>query len=349
MTIWTTFCPSKICWELTYAKTKGASPTSNWLDNKDIIQDSLKILKKHGILGIRLVIFPNEITTDGKKYDFESIEVMLDFCKKEKIFVDFCLGPFQYPYYPGIYLPQGLLQYIYDNENALDTNPELRKFGVSFLQIQLEKYGYDKRIQGFHFANEWPDRQNISGKEKMKQTISEDFMIKAASLMKASTDKPIRMNTNIDITDKKKITNIFTNIFTILEKQGFLGFDIYPSQETWRKVPIQKFRRLFETYSYTFRQVKKVLTGCELYFAEVEAQPWGDGRAWHAIIKNEADPQQRILSYSSTSLQNTWQSHLKRIQCSIVSLWGSDFWLVANAMGITWPLEQVKIISSQAA
>jgi hypothetical protein len=348
MNLWTTFCPSKICWELTYIESKGKKPTSEWLKYKPLIEESLKLLKKYGIDGIRLVIFPGEVTTDGKRFDWTAIETMLNVCRKQHILVDLCLGPYQYPYYPGIYLPPQLLQYIYDNDNALDTNPELRKYGIYSLQAQLEKYGEDKRIAGFHLANEWPDRQNISGKEKLKKAISEDFMIRAAALIKASTDKPIRLNTNVNASDKKRITNIFTNMITILGSQGYLGFDIYPSQETWKKQPLQKLRRLFENYSFTFRQVKKSLKGCTLYFAEVEAQPWGNGRAWHDIIKSEVNPQEKVLQYSSTSLEKTWDTYIKRTNCNIVSLWGSDFWLAANKLGITWPLKAVKIISSQA-
>ena len=353
MAIWTTFCPSKICWELTYVQTsfgsaqdKQGKPTSNWLEHQDLIINSLKLLKKHGISGIRLVVFPNEITQDGRKYDWTAIETMLTLCHKLKILVDLCLGPYQYPYYPGIYLPAQLVEYVFDNDNALDTNPELRKYGMTSLQMQLERYGQDDRIVGFHLANEWPDSQHISGKESIKKIISEDFMTRAASLCKASTDKPIRLNTNIRVSDKTKITNIFTNIFTILGNQAHLGFDIYPSQETWLKQPLQRIRLLFETHAYTFREIKKVLKGYSLYFAEIEAQPWGDGRSWYDLIKNESNPEQSILSYSSLSLIKTWNMYIKRTNSEIVSLWGSDFWLAAYAMGITWPLKQVKIISS---
>lgn len=347
MTIWTTFCPGKICWELTFAATHGKKPTSNWLKNQELINDSLKLLKKNGISGIRLVIFPNEITSDGKRFDWTPTETMLTLCRKLNILVDFCLGPYQYPNYPGIYLPSQLLQYVYDNDNALDTNPELRRFGVSYLHIQLEKYGSDKRIHGFHLANEWPDKQHISEKEKIKKTVSEDFMTRATSLIKASTEKPIRLNTNIHVSDKKKLTNIFTNILTILGQQAWLGFDIYPSQETWSKQPLQKLRSLFETYSYTFRQTKKIFKEVSLYFTEVEAQPWGDGRAWYTIIKKESSPKQKILGYSSTSLQKTWNTYIKKTNCDIVSLWGADFWLVAHKMGISWPLTEVKFLSSK--
>ena len=87
--------------------------------------------------------------------------------------------------------------------------------------------------------------------------------------------------------------------------------------------------------------------GCTLYFAEVEAQPWGDGRAWYKIIQAESNNQEKILQYTPTSLQKTWNTYIKQTNCPIVSLWGADFWLVTNYMKITWPLKQVKAISSQ--
>lgn len=344
MTIWTTFCPSKICWELTYARTKGNAPTSNWLDKKQLIQSSLQTLKKVGISGIRLVIFPSEVTQDGKKYDWSPVDIMLDLCKKQGVAVIFCLGPFQYPYYPGIYLPPKLLTHIFDNKNALDTNPVLRQYGISFLQLQLERYGNNPDVVGFHLANEWPDSQVVSGKEHIKKTISDDFMTKASSLIVATTDKLIGLNTNIDVSDKKRLTNIFTNILTILNNQGMLGFDIYPTQETWRKALLQKLRRFFESYNRSFAWSKKAFPKCEIYFAEVEAQPWGDGRAWYTIMQQEPDPQRKVLSYSRESLPRTWKQYIKPTGCSQVSLWGADFWLAASEMGIFWPLEQIRHI-----
>jgi hypothetical protein len=342
MTVWTTFCPSKVCWEITAVQTQGKSPSSSWLDNKKVIQRSLHTLKQAGIAGIRLVILPNELTQDGKKFDWTAIDTMLTLCQKEKLAVDLCLGPFQYPYYPGIYLPSKLVSQVYDNENALDTNPNLRRYGIGFLQMQLERYGQHPFIEGFHLANEWPDSQNVAGKEQLKKTISEDFMTKAASLIKLSTEKPIRLNTNIDAVYKTKITNTFTNILTIFEDQGYLGFDIYPSQETWRKAFLLKLLRFFIPYRSSLAMIKKHYKLTQIYFAEIEAQPWGDGRSWYKIIINEPDPKKKVLAHSPLSLKKTWEKYLSGSQVPIISLWGSDFWLAAHEMGIAWPLEQVK-------
>lgn len=344
MKIWTTFCPKKVCWELTYAQTAGKKPTSNWQQHKQLISESLMTLKSYGIAGIRLVILPEELTRDGKKWNWGPIDTMLTMCHNLKLSVVLCVGPFQYPYYPGIYFPKELLKHIHDNDNALDTNPRLFEFGMTFLTLQMQQYADDKRVYGFHFANEWPDRQVVSGKEPLKKTVSEDFMNRAGFLLKELTEKPIFLNTNIDAANKQKLTKTFTNLITILGEQAKLGFDVYPSQESWIRTPLQKLQRIFESYTRSINWSQKNFAPCEIFFAEVEAQPWGNGQAWYRLIQQAENPDEEVLTYSKDSLKKTWQRHLSTTKCDIISLWGSDFWLVAYQMGITWPLEQVKEI-----
>ncbi len=342
MTLWTTFCPSKICWELTAIETTGKSPRSDWQKHQSLIAESLNTIKTAGISGIRLVIFPSELTTDGKIFDWKPIEIMLTLCRESHLLVDLCIGPFQYPYYPGIYLPKELTKQISPSEKYLDTDLFLESYGIDFLERQMNRHGNDKRIRGFHLANEWPDKQGIAGREEIKLTVSHEFMIATASYLKKATTKPILLNTNIDASDKKKMENVFGKITQLLGKQGHIGFDIYPSQEVWKKVPLQKIRRVFESYSKSFAIICSSLSPSEIYFAEVEAQPWGNGNSWFHLIKNEIDPQEKVLTYSRTSLPNTWRKYIQQTNCQSVSLWGADFWLSAEKMGITWPLEQLK-------
>lgn len=344
MTLWTTFTPGKIVWELTAVQSEGKAATSNWMEHKELVVNSLKLLKQHGISGIRLVVYPSELTENGKSFDWKPIDTMLELAAKNKLEVDLCVGPFQYPNYPGIYLPKGLLRYVFDNQRALDTTNVLRDYGKIFLEKQLERYGSDKRIRGFHFANEWPDRQNVWGKEQIKGYISTDYMLKTAFYLKEHTDKPISLNTNIDASDKKKLKATFDELLTILEDRGNLGFDIYPSQETWRKAPLQKLRRIFEPYRKSFQWSQKNFKLCEMYFCEVEAQPWGDGRSWLRIIKSEENAQEKVLQYTKDSLYKTWKHHIKDTTCTTASLWGADFWLSAHEMGIDWPLQAVKTL-----
>ncbi len=342
MDIWTTFSPRKVAWELTEIMTKGINPTSDWQKQTLLIKDSLKTLKKAGIKGIRLVIFPSELTDDGKKFNFQPIDTMLDTCSDVGLLVTLCIGPFQYPYYPGIYIPQKLLNHIFDNDNALDTNPTLSKYGLQFLELQIERYGNDRRVFGFQIANEWPDKQNIESIEKLKKAVSEDFMTHSVSLLKRETEKPIFINTNIDASDKNKLTTIYKDLLEGLGKQGKMGFDVYPSQETWRNVPLQKIKRLIEPYHKSFRFMRKKFRRHEMYFAEVEAQPWGNGQSWFELINQEPNPNEKVLNYTRDSLKKTWKNHIKSTGCKNIGLWGSDFWLSSNNMEINWPLEEVK-------
>lgn len=342
MRLWTTLCPQKICWELTTVKGKGSGGSGLWLEHQPLIERSLKLLRNYGISGIRLVIYPNEVTQDGKRFDWTPIEMMLDFCRKHKIQVDLCVGPFQYPNYPGIYLPQSLLELVFANTRSLDTIPVLREFGETYLQKQLERYGDDKRIRGFHFANEWPDKQRVQGKEQVRTWISEAFMLSGAEYLKDHTKKPVSLNTNIDATSRHRLNSVFLEIMAILEDQGRLGFDVYPSQETWTKAPLQKLHRLWEPYHRSFRRAKKQFPLAEFYFCEVEAQPWGDGRSWFRIITAEENAQEKVLHYSRQSLPKTIKNFIKKSRAAEVSLWGADFWLASYAMGLTWPLEQIE-------
>lgn len=345
--IWTTFCPTKISWELTYVETQGKKASGDWQKHIHMIEESLSLLKDAGIDGMRLVIFPSELTQDGKKFNWMPIKKMLEVCENKKILVDLCIGPFQYPNYPGIYLPPQLLSEIPTNEKYIDTNQMLATYGIEFLQQQLQLFAKDKRIHGFHFANEWPDMQRVSGKESIRIGISKKFMIEAAQLLKKITNKPITLNTNIDASSKQLLANTFTNILTILGSQGKLGFDIYPSQETWRKNPLHKLLRFFEPYHRSFSWSQNKFAPCEITFVEVEAQPWGNGQAWFQLIQAEPDPNKIIRGYSPHSLKKTWKKYITSTTCKTVSLWGADFWLSAQKMGVTWPLEQVHKISTQ--
>lgn len=346
MEIWTTFTPQKISWELTYIATKGKAPSSNWVKNIKLVEDSLKMLKIAGITGIRLVIYPTELSMDGKSLKWQIVDRMLEMCAKNKIAVDLCIGPFQYPNYPGIYLPAKQLQFVFDNKRCLDTVPELWKYGMDFLNEQINRYGKDRRIHGFHLSNEWPDPQKVKGREKVKTCISTSFMLNVVEFLLQNTKKPILLNTNIDVNHKKKLQKVFGEILKSLGSQGKLGFDIYPSQFTWKRYPLRKLLYLTWPYFKFFNSFKKKFSSCEMFFAEVEAQPWGGGQSWYQLINEAENPEEKVLSYSNNSLFKTYEKYIKKTDCQIVSLWGSDFWIAAEAMGVTWPLSQIKAIKS---
>ena len=85
MQIWTTFSPQKVCWELTTVQNKGKGGTSDWMSHQKIIEESLLLLKQYGIVGIRLVIFPNELTKDGKSFNWMPLDAILARCAKHKL------------------------------------------------------------------------------------------------------------------------------------------------------------------------------------------------------------------------------------------------------------------------
>ncbi len=342
MQFWTTFTPGKVSWELTTVRTAGKGGDSRWMGHLDLIEESLKKLKVNGITGIRLVIYPYELTEDGKKFDWKPLETMLNLCRKQKLEVEWCIGPFQYPNYPGIYFPKPLLKDVFDNTRMLDTTPSLKAFGELYLEKQMTIYGEDARIRGFHFANEWPDMQRVQGKESVRTGISTAFMLDAAKYLKEHTDKPISFNTNIDASDKRKLSSTFGELFEILEDRARLGFDVYPSQETWRKAFWQKLRRIFEPYQKSYQWSCKRFPLCEMFFCEVEAQPWGNGWSWYRIINAAENPQEKVIQYAKNSLPYTMKKYIKPTRTKEVSLWGADFWLAAHEMGTKWPLEQVK-------
>lgn len=347
MTIWTTFVPSKIAWELTQIPLQGKGATGDWQKHSELIKTSLKKLKAAGISGIRLSIYPSEITKDGETFNWKPLDTMLDLCRDKQILVDLCIGPFQYPQYPGIFLPEEIRKKVDDTKHYMDETSSVKQYGNTFLQKQMKRYATDKRIHGFHFANEWPDFQRVAGKEHIRIGISKTFMLEAASYLKQSTRKPISMNTNIDASNKQKLRNTFGELLSILGNQGKLGFDIYPTQETWTKAPLQKFMRLVEPYQKSVTWSCHHFPDCEVYFAEVEAQPWGNGQSWYKMITNESDPKKQIWGFKKEDIINTWKTYIANTPCQTVHLWGSDFWLSADAMHIDWPLQTIKQLTSE--
>ncbi|MBU2632701.1 hypothetical protein KKG52_03200 [Patescibacteria group bacterium] len=331
MEFWINFCPKKLYWELTFAKTKGENPSYDWIKEPKVIRDSLKQLKKWGIKGIRLIIYPTELTKDGKVFNWKPVDIILKYCKEEKIEIDFCLGPFQYPHYPGIYLPQDLLRFINSENIYIDDVDELKKYSLSFLEKQLKRYGKDKRINEFYLGNEWPDFNKVEERRNFKMGVSEEFMLNATKLIKKLTKKQIILNTNIDPLSKGKINKTFAILLSILGKQGVVGLDIYPSQETWEKSPIIKLARKFISYASSLTKLKNNISSAGIVFSEVEAQPWGSGKSWFKMIKEDPFLVEKTVSELVTTInKKIISSKIKK-----VTLWSCEFWLVAKELNIS--------------
>ena len=227
--------------------------------------------------------------------------------------------------------------------SILDAISEVKSVGLSFLQKQLTRFGKDSRITGFYLGNEWPDYQCVEEKESCRVGISKIFMKEAAIEIKKYTKKPICLNTNIPADHKQTIEETFSQLIQLLNQQCMLGLDIYPSRETWKRTPYLKIPRLLVPYKKRLKQLQQHISPAALFFAEVEAQPWGGGKAWYTMISNEQNPHTSVYFYTKDSLQKTFIGYIPN-SIQKVSLWGADFWVSAYAMGIRWPLEVIKTV-----
>lgn len=348
MEIWTTFSPQKVSWELTTAQNKGKGGDSDWLKNLDLIKKSLLILKSYKISGIRLVIFPPDLIQDGEIFNWEKLNRVLSLTKQLNLKVDWCLGPFQYPYGPGIRIPRKFFPHFLEGFKFIDQDPGLRKYALAFLNEQLNEFAKDKRINGFFVSNEWPDCHGIDGLKEVKGCVSKDFMKEILSIVKSKTDKPINVNTNISIDQSLKLLSTFNELLDVVGKQGVLGLDIYPFRETWKRLPKIKFFRLFKPYRKRLVELRNKLKPVEVNFAEIEAQPWGSGQSWYEIIKSSPNPEKQIGTFKRGQLLGTYNHYIKETKIKKISLWGADFWLTAHEQGIKWPFEDVKNLSKMA-
>ncbi|MEN9407690.1 MAG: hypothetical protein RLZZ455_906 [Candidatus Parcubacteria bacterium] len=346
MEIWTTFFPKKIAWELTHAISKGRGGTSDWLQHTHLIEKALGDLRVAGIKGVRLIITPGELTDDGRRFNWSPVEKALTLCSRHKFQVDFCLGPFQYAHFPGIRLPSNLVTKVNAHNTYLDDTHEIREYGMRFLQLQMQRYGVDTRIRGFYLGNEWPDQNSVEGNTSLHIGVSREFMMIAAKAIRNTTTKPVLFNTNIDPSSSKQLYSVFRQFLTLLGTQMRLGFDPYPSRERWNVSPLVKVKRYFASYASCMEDLCVVFDKKQLFFAEVEAQPWGHGESWYSLIKNSPSPQEKIYDFHRSDLQSTFTKYILPTGIREVSLWSPEFWLVAKQMGINWPLDEVRHVSS---
>src|SRR5258708_38243485 len=92
-----------------YLKMQGSwsgGDESDWMNNTDVMEKNIAALAHAGFKGGRLAVFPFELTNDGNKFDFLSIDTALDIMHKHNMTADLCVGPFDYPYGPGIRVPK---------------------------------------------------------------------------------------------------------------------------------------------------------------------------------------------------------------------------------------------------
>ncbi len=337
LSIWANLCPRKLFWELRQLDDTPAS-IKPWWKQTQILYKCLKLLKNIGIDGLRLNIFNLELTSDGKRIHWNRLEKILEMTSKLGLKIDYCLGPFQYPQWPGIRLPEKILSYC-DGRLTLDEVDVIKEFGLKFLALQLNRLGNDKRISSFYLGNEWPNRQEIEGTKGKYISISKDFMLKSAELYKNVTNKPIIMNTNIDAGETKKLIEVFSPFIDLLRSQLWIGLDIYPSRENLLHHPKIWWHRKRGNYMSSIGRLKDELTK-NLLFSEVEAQPWGKGESWVEYFKLKME------TYTKKDFKNTMNNIIIPSGLEKTTLWGAEFWLLSHFLGFNWPLRIINELTS---
>lgn len=339
--VWANFCPKKFYWELRRLPTFKAG-SEEWWENPALFKEQLRLLKKAGITGLRLNIFNTELTTDALTIHWKPLDLFLQWADETELEIHLCLGPYQYPLWPGIRLPSVLLK---EKKIAkvIDQNKKFKEFGLGFLEEQLKRYAKHKLITGFYLGNEWHTTQRIEDFDKKNEifTISVKHMESMARLCKKLTKKPILLNTNFQANQLKQLEHTFLSLIKILRNQAWIGFDIYPSQENLIKSPFLLLHRKLHTYQDDIGSLKKKFIP-RLLISEFEAQPWGNGESWYDQIKKSPD----VVKTSAVQLDQTFPTFVSSKQFEQATLWGAEFWLIAYHMGHSEMLDQVLSISS---
>lgn len=335
--LWTNFCPKKHFFELKQLP-EFSTLSEQWWDAPKVLSQELQLLKKAGITGIRANIFCNELTTDAQTLHWQPIETLLKLAQKNNLEVQLCLGPYQYPLWPGIRLPQSLLEDRLPNK-IVDANKKWKTFGKEFAEAQLKRYGKDPRISGFYLGNEWHTSQAIENFPNKKQLfrVSAKHMESLARVCKKWTRKPILFNTNIQPHLQKKLEYTFLSLIKILKNQMWVGFDIYPSRETFFNAPLLFLHRKLHSFTKDIALTKKRFLE-RVTISEFEAQPWGNGKSWYEQLKIHT----HTVPIQAKILRMTFAQYISAKQFDQVTLWGTEYWLIAYHMGQPQMLDAIE-------
>ena len=337
---WANFCPKKLYWEFSQLEQHASLP-SEWWKEPQLFIEALTLLAQHSIEGIRLNIFNAELTEDGETINWTPIDVALEVCQQLDLKVHLCIGPYQYPLYPGIRLPKKLL-----TETApkkfVDEQKKWKSFSTDFLYAVLKKYGTKRNLHGFYLGNEWHTAQSIEEYSKPTQfCISAKHMQTLARQCKKLTKKPIFFNTNFEAFQLKLIEHTFLPFMNILKSQAWIGLDVYPSQEQFLKAPRLWFHRKFSSYEKDIKKLQEKWSDCVI-FSEFEAQPWGNGKSWAEQINQNP----KVVAHTAQQLSQTIGKYVKSTSIPVTTLWGSEFWIIAHQLGHPDMLNTLKKIST---
>jgi len=345
--LWANICPRKLYWEL--EQTTDKSLFKEWYFYPEILAESFRLLNQAGVTGIRLNIFNYELTFKQKSTDWQALELALNLAQQNQLQVHLCLGPWQYPLWPGLRLPNYMTASMTASKvesqpntiNYLDNNLEIFEWGNWWLESQLERYGNDPRIAGFYLGNEWPNKQALENDVETNWKISPAYMSQAMAICHAYTDKPIIMNTNLDASQPEKIINTYQKLWQFAPKQFRLALDVYPSRETWRLAPELRFRRQHLSWAEDVKRLQSKIP-VQVMVGEFEAQPWGAGESWAQWWQNSSGNFDHRLKFSPKILNQWFIRYLNPAPINEITLWGAEFWLTGQLLGYGWPLKLVR-------
>lgn len=358
----TTLCLRKIAYEESellkmQGLWTGDQDQSDWLGQLNRIEEDIAMLAEVGFKSVRLVIFPFELTEDGETYNWKPLDTALGLTEKHGIKASVCVGPFKFPYDPGVRLPIKLRDAL-EKEFAdrgqthihisLDKDPNmpessviLRDYGLKFLQKIGEKYKDDQRIENFFVDNEPPDKNKIEGLEGKELRIGADFLFKVVEKIASLTNKKIAFNTNIHPSNLRRMRKVFGSLLEMLGERAFLGIDAYPTREGF-------WQRVF--YGESMRRLKQAFPQAEIGFTEFQGELYDDdisGKPWAEIVRDHLDD--RIKPYFQTLMPPTLESYLEASELKRIGIWGAPLWIITQRMGYKFPLELMKALSDAGA
>jgi len=354
-----TFFPRKETWEAVQVlkkmgKWRGGSE-NDWMKQQKIMEENLSILAEAGFKSLRLVLMPDELIGEEGVYNWKPVEKILDLMVKYRIRADWCTGPIDYPYNPGIRLPKEVKNILKQEVKETGRNqikismgvdrwlPKssevIREFGLNFFEAFLKRYGMDKRIGKFYIGNEWPDLHGIEG-TKVMANISKDFMEELIKRGLKLTDKKIALNTNIHPSNLRRLRKTFNPLFEILGDRGVLGIDTYPTREG-------KIREMI--YKRSVERVKREFWKQEIELTEYQAELYDDdisGKSWAEIMEKY---KKRVVEFYQEVFFKKLETYAVAGQIKRVGMWGIPLLLTAKRMGYDFPLEMMKTISETMA
>jgi len=358
----TTIFPRKIMWEAVQvlkAKDEWSYDIdeSDWLRRLDIFEEHIARLAANGIKGGRLEVVPFELTQDGINFNYAPLEKAIEIMAQHGMKVDLCLGPIDYPYYPGFRLPINLenqleetfstggINQIFISEQPDPLYPEVSQnisdFATRFLQETLSRYGHDPRIDKLYLGNEWPDEHGIEGVEGT-MNVSQELMLQFAQMIMDGSDKKVAINTNIHPTQPDEFTLKLGPLLNLLGDRGVLGLDVYPTREA--KVHTEK--EAIPDYAALINELRRRFPDTELVFTEFQAEPWPPegiaGQSWIDIFRQHPEI---FINFFQRSFPPSLESHIIASGITEVGLWGAPAWLTGEKSEYDFPLEMMQTIA----